>query len=213
MPPNDSGPGIWRISLGNGKPGWKIVRGEEADRIDALRVRQQVYCEELGYNWQSPEDGLDARGTLCVVRNKDEEAIASLRIVGPEARPYEIERFISVEHILPPDSRAAELNRFCILPAYRRMSSSVHVALFTFMFGLARRERFSHFILASKRSIAAIYRYLLFEEVKGYEFLHSELADSPHDIYLLELHNLVDRYKAASHPWVRLLEQGGASQW
>ncbi len=195
----------WSISLTEGKPGWLITPGTDADRVDALSVRYQVYCEELGYKWNSAQDEFDAQAVICVVRTGDGSAVASLRIVGPEARPFEVEKFVSIEDILPANSWPAELNRFCVLPHLRTISSSVHVALFNFAFGLARRQRFSHFVLASKPSIEAIYRFLLFEVIEGRSFRHSGMGDERHNLMLLDLRNLSERYRQARHPFAHLM--------
>jgi hypothetical protein len=198
----------WRIKFTSSNSRWLIVPGTEADKLAALQVRWQVYCEELGHRWAPSGDPYDQRANLCVVRTPEDQPVASLRIVGPEGRPFEIDRYVPIDDVLPEGSRPAEINRFCILPPFRSISSGVHLALFDFMIFLSRKEFFSHFVLASKPSIAPIYRYLGFEVVRGRSFAHAELANQQHDLMLLELSKLPERYRDARHPLGRFIGSG-----
>lgn len=199
---------IWKICLFDDRPGWHITSGSERDKADALEVRRQVYCDELGYKWELAEDGFDVRASICVVRTGKGRPIASLRIVGPRDRPLEVEQFVQIDDILPPNSRPGEISRFCVLPPFRRISSSVHFALFQFAFDLAQAERFSHFIVWAKPTIMPIYRYLLFQVVEGVSFRHPELGNDLHHVLVLDLQGLAVRYRRARHPFSALLEPG-----
>lgn len=195
----------WRIDLTDEKGSWQITEGDEADRADALSLREAIYCGELGYNWASAEDEFDRGSTICVVRTPDGKPIASIRIVRPEQRPFEVEKYVGIDDLLPVRSRPAEVNRFCVLPPFRSISSFVHVAVFKFTFGFAHDQGYSHFVVASKPSIESIYRFLLFEEVEGRTFQHAELGGDIHNLMLLDLRNLAERYRAARHPFGNLL--------
>jgi hypothetical protein len=198
----------WNVQLTDGAPPWHILPGGIADRADALRVREIVYCQELGYRWGSPSDEYDSRAILCLVRSVNGEAIGSFRIVGPTARPFEVDRFLRLDEILPPNSRPAEMNRFCVLAPYRSISSSLHLALFKFSLDLARRDHLSHFVLAAKPSIAPIYRYLGFDLVSGTRFEHTGLGGDLHDLFVMDLGKLEERYASTGHPLARLLGEG-----
>jgi hypothetical protein len=190
----------------SGDPPWRIDPGSPDDRTAALGVRNSVYCEELGHRWASPADEFDDRAHICVVRDPSNVPIASVRILGPEGRPFEIETFLDLTHVLPKDSRPAEMNRFAILPPHRKISSSVHLALFKFSIDLAASERFSHFVLATKAQVAPIYRYLGFEQVPGYSFDHRTLGNERHDLFLLSLRDMLDKFRRTQHPLLRLFE-------
>ena len=151
---------VWRIVLTNRT--WAIERGTALDRDAALEVREQLYCNELGYRWESREDRFDAGATIAVIRTQDGRVIGSIRIVGPEARPFEIEKYIPIGDILPQDSRPAEVNRYCVVPAFRGIANSVHFAAFSFAIERAQLEQFSHFVIATKPALEPIYRDLLF---------------------------------------------------
>jgi hypothetical protein len=202
---------IWRVTLTSGDPPWRIDPGSMEDRAAALEVRNAVYCEELGHRWESPADEFDDRAHLCVVRDPSNLPIASVRILGPEGRPFEIETFLDLSQVLPKDSRAAEMNRFAILPPHRKISSSVHLALFKFSMDLAALERFSHFVLATKAQVAPIYRYLGFEQVPGYSFAHRTLGNDRHDLFLLSLREMLEKFKRTRHPLLRLVTTPGPS--
>ena len=199
---------IWKTCLTDGAERWKVAAGDDVDRADALLVRYRVYCEELGYRWDTAEDSFDARADICAIRARDGAAIASLRILGPEARPFEVERFARIDHLAPQQSRLAEISRFCVLPPFRHISSFVHFAAFQFAFDLARLERFSHFIVWVKPSLEPIYRYLLFEAVEdAREFQHPDLGNALHRILLLNLNGLAERYGKSRHPLAKLLDR------
>jgi Acetyltransferase (GNAT) domain len=194
----------WRV-VTDAKSGCQITRGGEEDRADALGLRSAIYCEELGYKWDAPEDEYDDGAFLCVFRTPDSQPIGSLRIVRPEQRPFEVEKYVRIDDLLPQDSRPAEVNRFCVLPPFRSVSSLVHVAAFKFVFGLADDQGYSHFVVASKPSIEPIYRFLLFEPVEGRSFEHKELGGDLHNLMLLDLRVVAHRYREARHPFANLL--------
>ena len=196
---------IWRVTLKMGDPPWRIDPGSPEDRTAALDVRNSVYCEELGHRWASPADEFDDRANLCVVRDPSNTPIASVRILGPEGRPFEIETFLDLTQVLPNDSRPAEMNRFAILPPHRKISSAVHLALFKFSMDLANSDKFSHFVLATKAAVAPIYRYLGFEQVPGYSFAHRSLGNEPHDLFILSLSDMLGTFRRKQHPLLRLL--------
>lgn len=190
---------------------WSIRAGGDADRADALDIRRRVYDERFGTPWQPEEDALDARAFLCVVRLADGTPIASLRVIGPDDRPLEIEETLPpLDELLGRDARPGEMNRFCILPPWRRLSSGVHMALFQWAFALARRDRFSHFLVLAPQDVRPIYAFLLFEALGDVTYEHPWVAAGDCTPMLLELRNLRTRYRKARHTFARLLESDDA---
>lgn len=201
----DKPSGVWRVRLGKEAAASIIELGGAQDRRDALQVRKAVYCDELGYQLEPCADTFDRRAELCVVRTSKGSPIASLRILGPTQRPYEFEAFLPTRKVLPADHRAAEISRFCVLPESRGVSSLAHFGAFQFAFDLALRDNFSHFIIWSKPSLEAVYRYLLFEVVEGVRFRHPALGNETHSVMVLDLHNIENRYRRTRHPLASLL--------
>lgn len=197
---------VWRVVLGERPRTWTIAPGGDADRADALSIRQRVYEAQFGTGWPKEEDVLDARAFLCVVRRPDGEAVASLRVIGPDDRPLEIESMLPLDE-LPAGARPGEMNRFAIVPESRRMSTGIHMALFQWAFALARRDRYSHFFVVAPRDVKAIYEFLLFRPVGNRTFPHPRLDTVFCTPMVLDLHDVQVRYHEARHAFASLLER------
>lgn len=199
------------MRLGERPRTWTIAPGGDADRRDALALRRQVYEDRFGTPWQPEEDLLDARAFLCVVRLPDGVPVASLRVIGPDDRPLEIESALPpFDELLGPDARPGEMNRFCILPPWRSLASGVHMALFQWAFAIARRERFSHFLVVAPEDVRPIYSFLLFEPIPGRTYEHPWIAAGVCTPMVLDLRGLSARYRSARHAFTRLLEADDA---
>lgn len=202
---------LWEVRLGERPRTWTIVPGGDADRADALAVRRVVYDQRFGTPWQPEEDALDARAFLCVVRLPDGTPVASLRVIGPDDRPLEIESAMPpFDTLLGPDSRPGEMNRFCILPPWRGLASGVHMALFQWAFAIARRDRFSHFLVVAPQDVRPIYEFLLFQPIPDTSYVHPWIDAGVCTPMVLDLRNLPSRYRAARHAFIRLLETDDA---
>lgn len=189
---------------------WTIAPGGDGDRADALAVRRRVYDERFGPSWPPEEDVLDARAFLCVVRAADGAPVASLRVLGPDDRPLEVESELPLQDLLPTDARPGEMNRFAIVPERRPMATGIHMALFQWAFALARRQRFSHYLVLAPRDVGPIYRFLLFDPVPGYAFPHPWIATGVCTPMVLDLRDVGARYRAARHAFAPLLESQDA---
>lgn len=198
---------IWRIGLGDRPRTWTIAPGGDADRADALAIRHRVYEERFGNTWPVEEDILDARAFLCVVRRPDGRPVASLRVIGPDDRPLEIDTMLRLDQLLPADARPGEMNRFAILPECRGMSTGIHMALFQWSFALARRDRYSHFLVLAPRDVRSIYEFLLFHPISSLTFEHPWIPAGICTPMVLELHDVSTRYHAARHAFAPLLER------
>jgi hypothetical protein len=197
---------IWQVRLGERPRTWTIEPGGDVDRADALANRRHVLAERYGRAAVPEEDALDARAFIAVVRLPDGRPVASLRVLGPDDRPLEIEQKLQVDALLPADSRPGEMNRFCILPECRRMGTGIHMALFQWAFALARRQRFSHYLVLAPADVKPIYQFLLFDPVPGVTFEHPRVANVICTPMLLDLRDIAGRYRDARHSFTRLLE-------
>lgn len=196
------------MRLGDRPRTWTIRPGSGNDRADALQIRRDVYQQRFGTPWQPEEDALDARAFLCVVRLPDGTPVASLRVIGPDDRPLEIESALPpLAELLGRDCRPGEMNRFCILPGWRSLTSGVHMALFQWAFAIARRDRFSHYLVVAPQDVRPIYAFLLFETIPDrptYE--HPWIDAGVCTPMVLALRDVRTRYRAARHSFARLLE-------
>lgn len=197
---------IWQVRIGDRPRTWTIAPGGDADRADALANRRFVYGQRFGTPWAPEEDALDARAFIAVVRLSDGRPVASLRVIGPDDRPLEIEQKLPLGDLLPADARPGEMNRFCILPECRRMGTGIHMALFQWAFAIARRERFSHYLVLAPADVKPIYEFLLFDAVPGVTFEHPWVAAGVCTPMILDLRDVAGRYREAHHAFTRLLE-------
>ncbi len=200
------------MRLGERPRTWTIAPGGGTDRADALRIRRDVYGERFGTPWQPEEDALDARAFLCVVRLADGTPVASLRVVGPDDRPLELESGLPpLEKLLGADCRPGEMSRFCILPGWRTLTSGVHMALFQWAFAVARRDRYSHFLVVAPQDVLPIYSFLLFEPIPDAPtYVHPWIDAGVCTPMVLDLRDVRRRYRAARHAFSRLLETDDA---
>jgi hypothetical protein len=201
---------VWQVRLGDRPRTWSIATGDDADRADALANRRFVYGDRFGTPWAPEEDALDARAFIAVVRLPDGRPVASLRVIGPDDRPLEIEQKLSLDDVLPTGARPGEMNRFCILPECRRMGTGIHMALFQWAFALARRARFSHYLVLAPADVKPIYEFLLFDAVAGVTFEHPWVAAGMCTPMVLDMREVAVRYRDARHAFARLLEASDA---
>jgi hypothetical protein len=196
---------LWQVRLGERARTWTIRPGDTADRDDALDIRRRVYDERFGDGHRPDGDDLDARAYLCVVRLADGTPVASLRVVGPDDRPLEIESALPpLEDMLGPDIRPSEMNRFSILPGWRTLGTGIHMALFQWAFSVIRRDRASHVLVLAPEDVRSIYSFLLFEPI-GEQYMHPRVGVSCTPM-VLDLRNMPSRYRTARPAFARLLD-------
>lgn len=193
----------WCVTL-VGRTRWTVALGDAGDREAALAVRRDVYRADLRAELPLAGDDVDARAHLCVVRTPDGSPVASLRIVAPEDRPFDIERHVELRSVLPADARPAEMSRFAVVPEQRAMGSGVHLAAFAFAFELAARQRWSHFVLMALDDTLAMWRWLQFEPT-GLRFCHPGFHDRIAEVMALDLRDVAARYRVTRHALAGLL--------
>ena len=201
---------VWRVDLGVRRRTWTIAPGGDVDRADALAIRHRVYEERFGNAWPVEEDAIDARAFLCVVRLPDGRPVASLRLIGADDRPLELDPMLPLPALLGADARPGELNRFAILRECRGMSTGVHMALFQWSFALARRDQYTHFLVLAPHDVRPIYEFLLFHPVSTQRFHHPWIPAGPCTPMALELRDVGARYQAARHAFAPLLDRQDA---
>lgn len=99
----------------------------DEDKIRAFRLRDRIFCKELGWALQSYNgleiDDYDMHAIFLGVLNKRGELLAFLRIILPE-RTFMIEtEFMSLidsRHAIRKESDTVELSRLCVAPESRK---------------------------------------------------------------------------------------------
>jgi hypothetical protein len=170
----------------------------------ALDVRREVYVAGKGYGVPVP-DAYDCRSWILAA-----EHVASGRIVGTMrltprfAGPFECEEYFSV----PQNLRASdciELNRFAILPAFRKGTTFlpvVSLGLFRLVQHVLSQTNARHMVIASRAQQLWTYSWLRFEST-GIVANYGSLADAEHELLFCDY----SRYAGAmqGHPFAEFL--------
>jgi len=149
----------------------------------ALDVRREVYVAGKGYGVPVP-DAYDHRSWILAA-----EHVASGRVVGTMrltprfAGPFECEEYFSVPtNLCAPN--CVELNRFAILPAFRKGTTFlpvVSLGLFRLVHHVLREMSARHMVIASRAQQLWTYHWLRFEST-GIVARYGKLADAEHEL-------------------------------
>lgn len=175
---------------------------EEAAR--ALDVRREVYVAGKGYGVPVP-DAYDCRSWILAA-----EHVASGRIVGTMrltphfAGSFECEEFFTVPQNLR-GLKSVELNRFAILPAFRKGTTFlpvVSLGLFRLVHHVLRVMGAEHMVIASRAQQLWTYSWLRFDST-GLVANYGSLADAEHELLFCDY----SRYASAmqGHPFAEFL--------
>lgn len=119
---------------------------DEAERAQALRLRQAIYEAELGYD---PIDEFDETAPQLIAIDGSTELLAALRILTPDQRPLELERFVDLSEVLPPGCAPGQIGALWIRPDQRRVSSRalLPMALLKLAYAFARKRGITDLVL------------------------------------------------------------------
>lgn len=152
---------------------FKVATG--AQRIEALKARCDVYATD----WPDiPQDKVidaaDDAASHLIACTDTGEIIASLRILAPDQRPFDMERFISIEPLLPKGSSPAEIGRLIVKHDHRhvRSHSFVQLGIFKLAIDLSLRLGITDLILTALPLLRHLYRLAGFIDT-GLTFHHS----------------------------------------
>lgn len=150
-------------------------------RQEALRLEEQVYRRDHGFV-SKPEE----KAVYIIARHDRGSVVASFRVLGPEARPFEFESAAPLD-FLRPDSKPALIGRLCVRDDYRSASAQValHLGLLRAAFAHAEDNGFTDFVQFTFPRLVVFYRRALFLPVdrsyfhEGYrqrmELMHLDL--------------------------------------
>lgn len=141
-------------------------------RLDARRLQALVYSEDLGH---IPDDGLDAVAAFIVALSPFEEVVASFRLAGPELRPFDFERHLSLDRLAGPTCRPALVGRLCLRREYRSAANSIPIqdGLLRFAIATAEASSITDLFLYTYEHLVSFYRGALFEDT-GVLFRHGD---------------------------------------
>ena len=135
---------------------------DAAERPLALALRRVVYQEEFGH---LPVDDLDERAYHLVARSQNGEIIATLRIVGPEQRPFDIERYVDLGAFFPAERSLALVGGLCIRRDHRSVTRArfLPMGMFKLAYAFARKHKITDFLTYVYPSLVRFYRGAFFE--------------------------------------------------
>ena len=176
----------------------------DSERGAALALRSRIYTAELG----SPDlDGFDDGAYHVVGLDPDDAVVASVRIIGPEQRPFDIESVFNLSAVLAPDRVPAEISRFCVDPRHRQMHRDhmLHFGMLKAVYDLATKLGITDIVTLGLPHLKNLYRVGYFSEVG---MLCTHPVWGPAHPMRLDLIELRRRYAASSNALARLLLSG-----
>jgi hypothetical protein len=181
--------------------GYRFRLCDDADSTArALAVRRRVYVDGVGYSVPVPDE-YDHRSWLLLAEDLTTgQAVGTMRLTPRLAGSLECEEYFDLPRWLQ-SPRAVELNRFAILPEYRKGKTFlpvVSVGLFKLVYDFLRRNGAHYMVVASKPERTWTYRWLCFEST-GQTASYTKLADAEHELLWHDFRHAPEL--AASHPF------------
>src|SRR5262245_61828803 len=156
----------------------------------ALEVRHRVYVEGAGYDLPIPDEH-DARSWLLLAEDvRSGQAVGSMRLTPRLFGPLELERYFTLPRALcAPGS--FELNRFAILPGYRRGKTFlpvVSLGLFKLVHSFLRYLQACHMVIATRPERVWTYEWMRFSPT-GQRARYGQLAGVEHELLTYDFQN------------------------
>ena len=142
---------------------FRVAGGDLIDEV--LRFRESVYARDLGH---VPRDGNEESACHFVAQMPSGIIVASFRLLGPEARPFDLESSVDLGLLLGPDARPALVGRLCTHPGYRKVSESIpiHGGLLRLALGYAAEHRVTDLLLYTYDNLRNFYRAARFVDTQ-----------------------------------------------
>jgi predicted GNAT family N-acyltransferase len=172
------------------------------EQVQARILFNQVYSRDVNY---VPSDEFDEDATYLIALNPADELIASLRFLGPEFRPFEIERFYNLSESLSSDRTAGLVGRLSVRHDHRGVPDSilVHFGLLKLAVEYANQIRVTDLFLYTLPHLLNFYRSVFFRPV-GCSFEYPPLAARMH-IMRLDLAELERRCRQSGSVRAQLM--------
>jgi hypothetical protein len=176
---------------------------DATERILAQELQERVYRQDIGH---VPRDAFDDAAHFFLVLNEGGEAVAAFRLIGPEQRPFDLDRLMDLNAIVPPGRRPAIVGRLCIRHDFRTVSRTMMLPL-----GMLKLAC----LYSTKHDISDLLLYTyphLLRFYRGAFFRALDLTVEHPDwgrvhVMHLDLVALAQRYAASDTPLARFLFQ------
>ncbi len=174
---------------------------DAVERSLALDLRRVVYREEFGH---VPIDDLDERAYHLIARSDNGEIIATLRVIGPDQRPFDIERYVDLAAFFPPQRAVALVGGLCIRRDHRNVSRAefLPMGMFKLAYAFARRHNLTDFLTYVYPNLYQFYRGAFFEPLVS-AFRHPTWGTVC--LMHLDLRDLEARHAGSRGPFARFL--------
>ena len=181
-----------------------------AERAEAVRLRSQIYKEELGHHGV---DEFDDKADHLIAVDSLGEIIAAIRILGPEQRPLEIEKFVDLRRIIGRNRRVAQIGGFWIRAVDRRVQSRSFLPLWMLKvsFTFARKRGITDFVMRTHlEELRRFYERGFFRLVEELGFNHPNWGL----VYVmhLDLESIETHHRESKDPIARFLLSDDASR-
>jgi predicted GNAT family N-acyltransferase len=188
----------------NALEGFVFKVPNDSERRAALAMRSRIYATELG---SAGLDHFDAAAHHVVAVTPDARVIATVRIIGPEQRPFDIESLFNLSAVLPPNRVPAEISRFCVDPGHRQMHRRhmLHFGMLKAVYDLATKLNITDIVTLGLPHLKNLYRIGYFSEMGG-ACVHPVWG--PAHPMRLDLVELRRRYASSSNGLASLLLSG-----
>jgi len=178
---------------------FSVCEGPEAAR-QALDIRRRVYVEGVGYDVPVP-DAYDAHSWFLLAEDEmSGRPVGSMRLTPRFAGPFELESYFTLPRALR-SPKAVEINRFAILPGYRKGKTflpSVSLGLFKLALRFLQSMEARTLVIASKPERIWTYEWLCFRRA-GLTAQYGCLDRTEHELLWLDMRRLVE--VSAGHPF------------
>ena len=100
--------------------------------------------------------------------------VAASRLVGPECRPFEFERYADLASLIGPQTHVGLVGRFCVAHEFRRVPESLwlHLGMLKLMYLVAKKEGITCLVMYTFGHLLTFYRGAYFEPL-DVTFFHS----------------------------------------
>ena len=137
---------------------------DPAERERALALRRRIYSAELG---TEGIDEYDERADHLIACGESGELIAAVRVVRPDDRPFECERYVDLGDFLPENRRPAEASRFCVDPAHRLLNQDnvVQIGILKILVWFAESQEATDVVTLVMPHLKNFYRVVFFQRL------------------------------------------------
>jgi len=179
---------------------FKVANSDE--REQALALQREVYAGDVGH---VPSDAFDESAHYLVAVDSTREVIGMFRMVGPEHRPFDLERFVDLSAHIAPERQVALIGRLCIREDHRDVSRSFNVPIGLFQLALrfSGQHGFTDLIMYTFPHLLNFYRTAYFQCL-NLSFAHPGYGCEMH-VMRLDLVDVAREYVHSAEPMARLL--------